>query len=661
MPPMGGCCLPTQPWSEPWGSPWRVSSDAGSASSKHDANCHKVESAVSEVASSGTPQELELVIYSPEGESRYHHIKLVPEPGPDGQAVSVLAVGHDLTELKVAAEEVRLFASVFRSSAEGVLITDSRGTIISVNPAFTQITGYSADEALGNTPRMLRSDRQPPEFYTAMWEQIHREGQWQGEIWNRRKDGEAFLEWLTINRIDGEDGRPVRYAAVFHDITELRLKDEHIEHLAFHDALTGLPNRELLLERIHQAVKHSRAKQNRFSVTFIDLDRFKGVNDALGHDIGDCLLQIIGERIKRRLRKIDTVARVGGDEFVVLMENLNSPRQCASMAQILLDDIARPIELPGYKLEISASMGMGFFPEDGDESIELMKRADMAMYAAKAAGGNTYRFFRDEMLERTSHRLNMEMDLRRATVQNELELFYQPKIAFADDSVVGVEALVRWRHPEKGMQSPGEFIPLAEESTLICDIGAWVINEACRQVARWRSQGLNLPIAINISARQLETQDLLTRIRNLTKLHEVPISQIELELTESVIMEDPETVSVFLRQCREAGMRVAVDDFGTGYSSLAYLRRLPLDVLKIDRSFVLDAVDDEEDAQIVKTILALGQSLKLEVVAEGIETEAQAALLRRYGCDIAQGYLHARPMPATEFEHWIKTYQSSLS
>ncbi|MBR9882867.1 MAG: EAL domain-containing protein [Oceanospirillales bacterium] len=613
------------------------------------------------IAKTAKATEMDMVFAAPDGHRRHFAMRIVPEPDADGLPGSVLAVGRDLTELKRAEEELRLAASVFHASAEGVMITDASGRIISTNPAFTEITGYGAAEALGRKPSMLKSEHQKADFYREMWDALLTEGQWQGELWNRRKGGQAFLEWLTINRIDDSLGNPVRYVAVFHDITELRRKDEHIEHLAFHDALTGLPNRELLLERLGHALAQSHRENKRLSVTFIDLDRFKGINDALGHDMGDNLLQQVGDRIRRCLRTTDTVARVGGDEFLVLMENLTSARDCATKAQQLLDEIARPIALPGYRLEITASMGMAFFPEDSNQPLELMKRADMAMYAAKEAGGNTYRFFRQEMLERTTRRLTLEMDLRRAINNNELELHYQPKIDLASNTVTGVEALLRWRHPTRGMQAPGEFIPLAEENALICDIGAWVIGEACRQTAIWRAQGLDLKVAINISARQLETGDLYQQLCALAHQRGIPPSSLELELTESALMKNPEGVTGLLNQFRQAGVRIAVDDFGTGYSSLAYLRRLPIDILKIDRSFVLDAIADEDDAQIIKTILALGQSLKLAVVAEGVESESQAALLKASGCDQAQGYLYAKPLPGDDIEAWLTQHTHSVT
>ncbi|HXE39086.1 MAG TPA: PAS domain S-box protein [Azonexus sp.] len=611
--------------------------------------------AVLQVGASGESIDLEQIVPGPDGQPHYHVIRIVAELGPDGRPASVLAVGRDLTEQKVAEEELRLAASVFHNSAEGVLVTDAASTIVSVNPAFSEITGYTEGEALGQTPSLLRSDRHGPEFYRAMWEALGRERRWQGEIWNRKKSGEAYLEWLTINRIDDHTGTPVRYVSVFHDITEMRRKDERIHHLAFHDALTGLPNRTLMLERLQHAVKRSQRENTRLAVTFIDLDRFKGVNDALGHDVGDLLLQEVAHRIKGRLRAMDTVARLGGDEFVVLMEDLREAGDCACLAQDLIAEVARPMQLLGHRVEIGASMGMAFFPEDGNDPLELMKCADMAMYAAKSAGRNTYRFFQQDMLERTSQRLTLEMELRHAIANDELELHYQPQVDIASGQPTGVEALVRWRHPERGLLAPGEFIPLAEESGLIVELGAWVLDMACRQAGAWRAAGRRIKVAVNVSARELEAGDLVERIGQLIAQYGFAPTDLEIELTESAVMANPQNVSGIFSRLRQLGVSVAVDDFGTGYSSLAYLRRLPIDILKIDRSFVMDADCNEEDAQIVKTILALGQALKLQVVAEGIETRGQADLLQSLGCRSAQGYLFSRPQAVRVIEEWLDT------
>ncbi|MDD5295757.1 MAG: EAL domain-containing protein [Rhodocyclaceae bacterium] len=600
---------------------------------------------------SGRMQELETHILSTFGRDIWVHARL--SCFSSSGEPHLLIMLYDITGERLAEEELRLAASVFHNSAEGVMVTDASAVIVSVNPAFTEITGYTEAEALGQTPRLLRSDHQGAEFYRAMWETLTREGRWQGEVWNRKKGGEAYLEWLTINRVADGEGVPVRYVGVFHDITEMRRKDEHIHHMAFHDSLTGLPNRALMQDRLHHALQRARREGNRLSLIFIDLDRFKSVNDGLGHDVGDLLLQEVACRIKCLLRSSDTVARLGGDEFVVLMENLVETGHCASLAQDILAEISRPMSLRGHTVEIGASLGMAFFPEDGSDPLELMKRADMAMYAAKSAGRNTYRFFQQDMLDRTSQRLSLEMDLRRAIAQGQLELHYQPRIELATGRPLGVEALVRWRHPTRGLIPPGDFIPLAEESGLILELGAWVLDEACRQSAAWRARGRGIKIAVNVSARQLAEGDLVERIGELAARHGIAPADLEIELTESAVMANPEHAAGLLSHLRSMGVVVAVDDFGTGYSSLAYLRRLPLDILKIDRSFVMAADQDEEDMQIVKMILGLGQTLKLTVVAEGIETRRQAELLQSLGCRIAQGYLYSRPLPAQALEDWL--------
>lgn len=565
----------------------------------------------------------------------------------------LLLMLENITEKKAAEEELRLAASVYQNSSEGILVTDAAGIILSVNPAFTEITGYAEDEALGRKTSLLRSDRHGPEFYRSMWEALTKEGCWRGEVWNRRKDGEAYLEWLSINRIEASAGAPFRYVAVFHDITELRRKDEEIRHQAFHDALTGLPNRALMKDRLLHALERAKREGGRLAVIFIDLDRFKAINDGLGHDVGDLLLQEVARRIKSRMRTADTVARLGGDEFVVLMEDLQEAGDCASLAQELMAEIARPMELSGHAVEIRASMGMAFYPEDGTNPMELMKRADLAMYSAKAAGRNTYRFFQQDMQDRISQRLNLEMELRLALAQRDLELHYQPKVDLATGKILGVEALVRWRHPLRGLLLPADFIPLAEECGLICALGDWVLDEICRQSAVWQAAGHTFKIAFNISPHQLEMGDLVARISELAAHHGIAPSDLEIELTESAVMAYSIHAASVLARLRGIGVTVAVSDFCAGYSSLSYLRQLPIDILKINHSFVTDADSNAEDAQIVKTILALGRMFKLTMEAEGIETSRQAELLQSFGCGIAQGYFFSRPLPAREFEDWL--------
>ena len=551
--------------------------------------------------------------------------------------------------------ELKLAANVFDNAMDGVVVTDLGARILSVNPAFTEITGYSAAEVVGRTPRLLRSEHHGPGFYRSLWQSLLRDGRWEGEIWNRRKNGEVFLEWLSIGVVTDKDGQPMRYVGVFNDITEMRRKDENIRHLAFHDPLTGLANRALLLDRLEHGIDLARRDRCRIGVIFIDLDRFKVINDSLGHDVGDELLRQIAGRLAGCLRESDTIARIGGDEFVVLIKDAGELSDYAALAEKVIAAVGEPLEVCGHAMQTGASVGIACYPEDGEEVVVLMKHADAAMYAAKAAGRGTYRFFQKAMTERAVHRLKLEMELRNAVASGDLELHYQPQVALAGGELCGVEALVRWRHPQLGLVPPSDFIPLAEETGLIGPLGDWVLAEACRQLALWQAQGLSVPrVAVNLSALQLQQGDLIERIVGLARRHGIAPTALEIELTESAVMANPEYISRVFARLRNLGVRIAIDDFGTGYSSLAYLRRLPIDTLKVDRSFVMNADRDAGDAQIVRTVIALAHSLHLEVVAEGVESEAQAAFLRSCGCATVQGFLYARPLPARAFEAWLR-------
>ncbi|NTV94790.1 MAG: EAL domain-containing protein [Thiobacillus sp.] len=554
-------------------------------------------------------------------------------------------------QISKGAFDLLLAGSVVDNTSEGVMVTDGAGRILSVNPAFSEITGYSAEEAVGNTPRLIRSERHGGDFYRAMWDSLMHDGRWQGEIWNRRKNGEVFLEWLTINRVAGTRPENDRYIAVFTDVTEQRRKDERIHFLAFHDPLTGLPNRALVHDRLQHAIDVARRQHGRAGVMLIDLDRFKAVNDGIGHDVGDQLLKVVAERLAKSLRQSDTVGRMGGDEFLVILEDGAEPEIYAEVAEGLIRTISEPADIQAHHIQIGASIGIAFYPDDGGDVATLVKQADVAMYAAKAAGKGVCRFFSADMTERASRFLAMEMELRLALERDELELYYQPKMSLGTGKLEGVEALVRWRHPERGLLAPADFIPVAEESGIIVALGDWVLREACRQAALW--QGRMGSIAVNVSTRQLDRIDLVGRIKELTAQYGIPPSWLQLELTESMVMSDPERAADLLGKVRELGITVAIDDFGTGYSSLSYLRRLPIDVLKIDRSFVLGAGMNQEVTEIARTVVALGQTLRMAVVAEGVEAEAQATLLRDMGCDMGQGYLYARPQAAADLEAWL--------
>ncbi len=564
----------------------------------------------------------------------------------------VLRLNRDLKLLlEEKTDEFRLAASVVRNTSEGVLITDCDAVILAVNPAFSRITGYSAEDVIGRNTSLLSSHRHDDDFYQNMWGDLLRAGYWEGEIWNRHKDGNPFLERLLINAVHGNDGKALHYVAVFNDITETHNKDNCIRHMAYHDALTGLPNRLMLEDRLTRAIEIARRRDRQLGLIFIDLDRFKDVNDILGHKIGDGLLVEIAGRITACIRSGDTLARLGGDEFVVLCEDVEQPEYYFSVAQKIIETVSSTIIIQSHTIHVGASVGIAIFPDDGKDSVTLMKSADTAMYAAKMNGRGISCFFQAKMSEEAAVRMKMDVCLRQALANHEFTLYYQPKMDAKNQTTYGYEALLRWNSPELGMVSPADFIPLAESTRLIVDIGRWVIDEACRQIAAWQVAGFGLKqVAVNISALQLKSVKLAGQFSEACKRHGIPTAALEAELTESVVMADPDQTAVIFQELRGIGIRLAIDDFGTGYSSLAYLRRLPFDVLKIDRSFIMNADKDEDDAQIVLTILALGKALRLDVVAEGVETEAQAKMLREAGCNIFQGYLFSRPLTVSDVE-----------
>ncbi len=557
----------------------------------------------------------------------------------------------DITQRKQNEATLRLAGRVFESTAEGIVMTDAAGQIVAVNKAFTEITGYAESDAIGQNPRFLRSGKHNPMFYQELWSSLLEAGVWKGEIWNRRKNGEVYPNWETISTVKDKDGRTTHYVAVFSDITAVKRSQEALDFLAHHDPLTELPNRLLLRDRLEHALLRSQRDLNKLAVLFLDLDRFKHINDTLGHPVGDEILRLAARAMLNQVRSSDTIARIGGDEFIILLEDDVSVHSVATVARKLVDLFAQPFTVAGRELYVTASVGISLYPNDGDDVDRLLRNADLAMYKAKTEGRNNYQFYESEMGAGALERLIVENALRGAVQRNELFLHYQPQVDLATGALAGVEALVRWQHPDLGLVPPGRFIPVAEEMGAIGEIGDWVLKEACQQIARWRENGFVVPrMAINISMQQLEKEGLTVAVAQELENYAIPASQLELEVTESVIMRQTGRALELLDGLRKEGVYLAIDDFGTGYSSLGYLRELPVHRLKIDSSFVRDIGRDENDEAIARAIISLGHSLGLEIVAEGVEREEQAAFLRAEACDVAQGFLYARPVPADELE-----------
>jgi diguanylate cyclase (GGDEF)-like protein/PAS domain S-box-containing protein len=560
----------------------------------------------------------------------------------------------DITTSKLSKEAQRIAAIAFNAK-EGIFIANAKGIILKVNQAFTDIMGYSAREAVGQTAHLFRSGRQTEDFYRTMWETIYQTGSWQGEIWNRRKNGEVFPEWLTIASIMDEDDCVTHYVVTFTDITQRKDATDKVERLAFFDHLTQLPNRRYLLDRLHQAAANSARSKNYIALLFIDLDNFKTINDSLGHDIGDLLLVTVAQRLQTCVREGDTVARLGGDEFVIMLDNLGQHQDHAAahakvVGEQILASLNAPYQLASHRCNNTPSIGVTLFNSQDEGVSDMFKRADFAMYSAKKAGRNTIRFFDPDMQAAISARATLETDLRMALAANQFSLYFQMQVR--SGHVFGAEALLRWHHPVRGVIAPMEFIPLAEESGLILPIGQWVLEAACVQLARWNMhpQMRYLRLAVNISARQFHQRDFCAQVSSAIKKAAISPHNLKLELTESLVLDDIEEAIRKMRELKAIGVGFSMDDFGTGFSSLAYLTQLPLFQLKIDRSFVHNIGRAPSDAMIVQTIIGMADSLGLEVIAEGVETEAQRMFLEQRGCPNCQGDLFGKPVSLAEFE-----------
>ncbi len=573
----------------------------------------------------------------------------------DNQVRLIPAIERELREAEVrrarrrAEADLRLAAKVFESSVEGVMITDHEAHILRVNKAFTEITGYTEAEVIGQTPNILHSGRHDVTFYRGMWQSIHDQGYWQGEIWNRRKNGEVFPEWLTISTVSDDSGQVTHLIGGFSDLSQQKQAEDRIQHLMYYDALTDLPNRTLFRDRCKQAMLRALRTGKRIAYLHLDIDRFVIINDTLGHQVGDLLLQQVGQRLAGSVRQQDLVARFVGDEFGIALVDLDSETDIGSMVQLLTSAFAEPFRAYDQEVFLAPSVGVAVVPDDTSDYDELARLADTALHSVKHEGGANYRFYVKSMHADVSDRLSMENALRRALERDEFQLYYQPQLSLATGKMIGVEALIRWQRKDGEMMLPGKFIPLLEETSLIVPVGEWILRQACADHISWEKAGNGrLPVAVNLSARQFRDEGLVDMIRNVLEESGTDPYMIELEITESCVMENPEKALLILQECHDMGIRIAIDDFGTGYSSLSYLKRFPLDVLKIDQSFVADVPVNEDDAVIIETIIAMAHRLKLSVIAEGVETEAQANFLREHGCDNVQGYFYDRPMPSSE-------------
>lgn len=539
---------------------------------------------------------------------------------------------------------------ILESISEGVMITDADNKIVRINRAFAEVTGYSSEEVVGRRPSILNSGWQNEAFYQKMWCSLQSTGHWRGEIWNRRKDGDIYPEWLSINRMMDQDGRVLRYVAVFTDISLRKESEARMAYLAHHDPLTGLANRTLLEERFTQSLALAQRQRHVVALMFIDLDRFKVINDTLGHDVGDQLLILVAMRLTESVRDGDTVSRLGGDEFILLLHNVDGEGAAAQIAKKINDLLSEPFSLNGDEIFITASVGVSLYPNDGLDRQELLKFADIAMYRAKAQGGGNCQFYRPEFNARTLERLTMENRLRRAIERDELVLYYQPTVDIKTGCILSAEALIRWQSPDYGFVSPGDFIPLAQESGLIVQVGEWVLNRACSQIVEWRSRGVHtVPVSVNMSARQFMQRGLDKIVAQALQVSGLEGQALYLEITEQMVMDNVEANIETMYLLKALGVKLAIDDFGTGYSSLSYLKRFPLDILKIDQSFVRDIASDSSDRAIASIIINIAQELGMGVIAEGVETQEQLQTLREEGCDIYQGFYFSKPVPADDF------------
>ncbi|NVJ92326.1 MAG: EAL domain-containing protein [Methylocystaceae bacterium] len=571
--------------------------------------------------------------------------------GPKNR-VGIVGSVVDITDSKLTENELKLSKTVFETTSEAIVVTDLENKIQAVNPSFTHVTGYTEKEVLGKDPAFLSSGRHDAMFYQRMWTQLVDTGRWQGEIWNRRKNGDLYAEWLSISAVYDSAGKTTQYVAVFSDITKRKKAEELIRHQANYDALTNLPNRSLFVDRLSRATMRAKRQEFKVALMLLDLDRFKSVNDTLGHNTGDLLLREAAVRISHCVRETDTVSRLGGDEFTVILPDLKLNSDIEKVVSKILKALADPFLISGHEIFISGSVGITVFPDDGRELELLLRNADTAMYRAKEAGRNGYRFFTAEMNAEAHQQMILERDMRQAIEREEFVVFYQPVVDIASGKIVSCEALVRWEHPDRGLLGPGYFIALAEENGLINEIGGLVLKQVVQQIKKWQSDPImrTIRVAVNLSTRQLQSENLLEDLKNFLAHYDISAQSLTFEVTETLVMQDPEHAANLLEEIRGLGFKVSLDDFGTGYSSLNYLKRFSFDVLKIDRSFIMDLESDEGDSALVEAIIVMAHKLGIKVIAEGVENHNQRIFVSRQNCDFIQGFLYSEPIPCDAFQ-----------
>lgn len=609
---------------------------------------------VQHILDTGEPREYEKEYLRKDGTRVPVQMTAFLVKGPGGKPVGLAAIIRDLTEQRASEMERQRLSLAVEQSPAIVMITDTEGHIEYVNSKFTEVTGYTLEEVKGKNPRLLKSGQTAPEVFKQLWDTIQSGGVWQGEFRNKKKNGELYWELASISSIKDSEGRITHFLAVKEDISKRKWAEETVVHMAYYDSLTDLPNRFLIQDRLNQLLTQARRKKKLVAIFMLGLDRFKSVNDTLGHALGDQILQAVGKRLAGSIRETDTIGRLGGDEFLILVPEIPSVEEAGKIAHEMLTSLRPPIHVNGHEVNLTASIGISVFPHDGDDVESLFKDADTALARAKHQGRNNYQLYTPAMHVEIFGRMVLENSMRKALSREEFVVHYQPIVELKSRRLVGTEALVRWQHPEIGLISPMEFIPIAEENGLIVPIGEWVLRAACEKVRYWHESGLPpLSLSVNLSARQFQDANLLEMIEWVLRKTSLESRHLEIEITEGIAMENVDFTLTTLRRLKEMGVRIAIDDFGVGYSSLSYLKEFPIDSLKVDQSFVRDLTSDPADAAIVSAVIVLAHSLKMRVIAEGVETQEQLDYLKRQGCDMAQGYLFSKPLPPDQLEALI--------